>query len=97
MPGCRAVLLGAGGAGRSVAYALQQRGVEVHVVNRTLARAEELALRFAPGVHAHGFDRLPRLLPHADLLVNCTSLGLAGLIESIVLSVKIFSPPIMIG
>jgi shikimate dehydrogenase len=76
--GCRAVVLGAGGAGRSAVYALRQRGVEVDLVNRTLARAEELARRFAPGVRAHGFDRLPRLLPDADLLVNCTSLGLAG-------------------
>ena len=78
VPGCRAVVLGAGGAGRSAAYALKQRGIEVHLVNRTLARAEELARRFAPGVHAHGFDQLPGLLRHADLLVNCTSLGLAG-------------------
>ncbi|HEX6319874.1 MAG TPA: shikimate dehydrogenase [Burkholderiales bacterium] len=78
VPGCRAVVLGAGGAGRSAVYALRQRGVEVHLVNRTPARAEELARRFAPGVHAHGFDEVPRLLPLADLLVNCTSLGLAG-------------------
>ena len=78
VPGCRAVVLGAGGAGRSAVYALRQRGVEVHLVNRTLARAEELARRFAPGVHAHGFDEAARLLPCADLLVNCTSLGLAG-------------------
>jgi shikimate dehydrogenase len=78
VPGCRAVVLGAGGAGRSAVYSLRQRGVEVSLVNRTLARAEELARRFAPGVQAHGFDEVPRLLPHADLLVNCTSLGLAG-------------------
>lgn len=78
VPGCRAVVLGAGGAGRSAVYALKQRGIEVDLVNRTVARAEELARRFAPGVHAHGFDQLPRLLPDADLLVNCTSLGLAG-------------------
>ena len=78
VPGCRAVVLGAGGAGRSAVYSLRQRGVEVRLVNRTLARAEELARRFAPGVQAHGFDEVARLLPHADLLVNCTSLGLAG-------------------
>lgn len=78
VPGCRAVVLGAGGAGRSAVYALRGRGVEVHLVNRTAARAEELARRFAPGVQAHGFDGLARLLPQADLLVNCTSLGLAG-------------------
>lgn len=78
VPGCRAVVLGAGGAGRSAVYALKERGVEVRLVNRTLARAEELAARFGPRVAAHGFDAVPRLLREADLLVNCTSLGLAG-------------------
>jgi shikimate dehydrogenase len=78
VPGCRALVLGAGGAGRSAVYALKQRGAEVDLVNRTLARAEDLAARFGPRVHAHGFDAVPRLLREADVLVNCTSLGLAG-------------------
>ncbi|HKQ28055.1 MAG TPA: shikimate dehydrogenase [Burkholderiales bacterium] len=76
VPGCRAVIVGAGGAGRSAVYALKQRGARVDVVNRTRARAEELAARF--GAKAHGFDALPLLLRDADVLVNCTSLGLAG-------------------
>src|SRR6267378_4564739 len=76
VPGCRALVLGAGGAGRAAVYALKQRGAEVHVVNRTLSRAEDLAARF--GVNANGFDAVPRLLREADVLVNCTSLGLAG-------------------
>src|SRR5882762_8384818 len=54
VPGCRALVLGAGGAGRAAAYALKQRGAEVHVVNRTRARTQDLAARF--GVKAHGFD-----------------------------------------
>jgi shikimate dehydrogenase len=76
VPGCRAVVLGAGGAARSAVYMLGQRGVEVDIVNRTLARAQELAARFS--ARAHGTDALARLLPAADLLVNCTSLGMAG-------------------
>lgn len=76
VPGCRAVVLGAGGAARSAVYMLKQRGVEVDIVNRTLARAHELAARF--GARAHGTGALARLLPAADLLVNCTSLGMAG-------------------
>jgi len=74
--GCRAVLLGAGGAARAALYMLRQRGVEVDIVNRTLPRAQELAARF--GARAHGRDALPRLLPTADMLVNGTSLGMAG-------------------
>ena len=76
VPGCRAVVLGAGGAARSATYALRSRGAQVDLVNRTLQRAEQLARRF--DARAHGFDALPRLLETADLLVNCTSLGLAG-------------------
>ena len=74
--GCKALILGAGGAGRSAVYAFRQRGVEVHVVNRTRARAQELAQRF--GATAHGWDEVPRLLKDADVLVNCTSLGMQG-------------------
>ena len=76
VPGCKALVLGAGGAGRSAVYALKERGAEVHVVNRTVSRAEDLAARF--GVKAHGFDAVPKLLREADLLVNCTSLGMMG-------------------
>ena len=78
VPGCRAVVLGAGGTGRAAVHALRLRNVQVDLVKRTVARADELARRFAPGVRAHAFGALPRLLPHADLLVTCTSLGLAG-------------------
>lgn len=76
IPGCKALVLGAGGAGRSVTYALRLRGVDVDVANRTPARAQELAARF--GARAHAWDSVPALLAQCDLLVNCTSLGLAG-------------------
>jgi shikimate dehydrogenase len=76
VPGCKVVILGAGGASRSAVYAFRQRGIEVHVVNRTLARAQELAQKF--GCKAHGWDEAARLLPQADVLVNCTSLGMTG-------------------
>ena len=76
VPGCKVVILGAGGASRSAVYAFRQRGVEVHVVNRTLPRAQELAQKF--GAKAHGWDEVPKLLTQADVLVNCTSLGMQG-------------------
>lgn len=76
VPGCRAVVLGAGGAARSAVYMLRQRGVEVDIVNRTVPRAQGLAARF--GARAHAVDALRQLLPGADALVNCTSLGMAG-------------------
>jgi shikimate dehydrogenase len=43
-----------------------------------VASAAELAPRFAAGVHPNGWEAVPELLSQADLLVNCTPLGLAG-------------------
>jgi len=76
--GARAVVLGAGGAAHAAAFALQARGVAVAVVNRTIDRARDLATRFGRGVSAHRISELPDLLAAADLLSNCTSLGMAG-------------------
>lgn len=74
-----AVVLGAGGAARAVVFALIDRGVErIHVVNRTLARAEALAADFGKKAVAADWTALPKLLKQASLLVNATSLGMAG-------------------
>jgi shikimate dehydrogenase len=73
-----AVVLGAGGSARSAAYTLMKRGLQVALVNRTVARAQELAAHYGAPVSAHGFDALPRLLAEAAVLVNCTSTGMVG-------------------
>ena len=76
------LLLGAGGASGAVALALARAGAErVHVCNRTLSRAEALCARDARGrLIPDGFttETLARLCRDADLLVNCTSLGMEG-------------------
>jgi shikimate dehydrogenase len=64
----RALVLGAGGAGRAAVWALAQAGVEVTVWNRTPERAVELAA-------ALGVSASERPGP-AELLVNATSVGL---------------------
>jgi shikimate dehydrogenase len=74
----RAVVLGAGGTARAIVYALLDRGLAVALVNRTIARARDLAIHFAMRASAHGFEELPQLLADADILVNATSLGMAG-------------------
>jgi len=74
-----AVVLGAGGAARAVVFALKSRGfTPIHVVNRTAGRAEEIAARFGSQVKPGTWEALARLLPDARILVNTTSLGLAG-------------------
>jgi len=74
----RAVILGAGGAARAATYALTNRGIRTALVNRTRARAEEIALHFGALASAHDHDALPDLLANADVLVNCTSCGMVG-------------------
>jgi shikimate dehydrogenase len=78
VPRCHAVVLGAGGAARSAAYALLGRGADVSLANRRVDRARELAAHFGTHVHAYGYGALPALLADADVLVNCTPLGMIG-------------------
>ena len=80
--GITVTLLGAGGAAKAVALALAQAGAaRVFVCNRTLGRAEELcALDGSGRLVPAGFDpdTLRRRAAQSRLLVNCTSLGMAG-------------------
>lgn len=78
--GKRAVLLGAGGAAKAVALGLSEAGALVSVLNRTLDRAQAVAA-LCPGQAVAlpwTADTLTQVLPQADLLVNATSLGMAG-------------------
>ncbi|MGK6315090.1 shikimate dehydrogenase [Neorhizobium sp. DT-125] len=75
----RAVIFGAGGASRAVIQAIRDRGIgEIHVVNRTVPRAQELADRFGPKVRAHPVEALAEVMSGAGLFVNTTSLGMDG-------------------
>jgi shikimate dehydrogenase len=74
-----AVVLGAGGSARAVVYGLIERECgRVHVVNRTPERATALAARLGEAVQPANWSALPHLLARAGLLVNTTSLGMAG-------------------
>ncbi len=73
-----ALILGAGGAARGVAVALHRRlGVEkILIANRTPARADGVA-RLVGGEAIDWADR-GRALGRVDLVINTTSLGMAG-------------------
>jgi shikimate dehydrogenase len=77
-----AIVLGAGGAARAVVAALIEARVEqIRIVNRTPARAEQLADDLAaPATRmtVHGWDGRDAALRDAGILVNTTSLGMAG-------------------
>jgi shikimate dehydrogenase len=75
LDGARAVLIGAGGAGRAVAFSLANAGATVRIANRTEARATELASA-VPRASGHGLDGLSELAETADILINATSVGM---------------------
>ena len=69
LTGARALVLGAGGSARAAVWALREAGaVEVSIWNRTPQRASELADDLGARAVAHPEP--------ADVLVNCTSVGL---------------------
>lgn len=78
-PDGTALILGAGGAARGVVAALLDAGATgVTLANRTQSRAETLADLFDGRVQVRPWTDVERALPDHDLLVNTTSLGMAG-------------------
>ncbi|MEC4592773.1 MULTISPECIES: shikimate dehydrogenase [Nitrospirillum] len=77
------VIVGAGGAARSLVVALADAGVpEIRLVNRTFARAQELAADLGPGVPcpvtAVAWEERGEALAGAQLLANATTQGMVG-------------------
>ncbi len=78
--GKRVVLLGAGGAARSVALSLKNAGAELIILNRTVSGAKEL--REMLGIDCPCLPLTDEVLCGAavecDVLINCTALGMSG-------------------
>jgi shikimate dehydrogenase len=78
LKGRAVLLLGAGGAGRAIAYALAREGVaSLTIANRTARRAEALAADVARGVPGVVRVAAGQANPEGhEVIVNATSLGL---------------------
>ncbi len=68
LAGRRVLVIGAGGAARGAVYALGQAGAQVAVVNRTFAKAQELAATF--GCQAVPLADLEAAVAAADAIVS---------------------------
>jgi len=74
-----AVVLGAGGAARAVILGLQQLGcASIRLANRTRARADEVAAALDGDITVVDWSDRHDALGGAGLVVNTTSLGMAG-------------------
>ena len=73
--GARLAMMGAGGSAAAVLCAAERCGAdEVRVYNRNMSRADTLVARFAP--LARSFASRADALTGANLVINCTPLGL---------------------
>lgn len=85
LTGRRVLLLGAGGAGRALAFYLAEAigpGGRLTVANRSADRARELAdavFRAYGNAEAMGTGELEDLARQADLIINATTCGQSGL------------------
>ena len=83
--GCDAVIAGAGGAARAVVVALIESGAaSIAVLNRSAERAQRLVDDLSPHAGGTWLEALPaapgswaKMAPREQLLVNCTSVGMA--------------------
>ena len=77
LKGRRVLLVGAGGAGRAIAFALAREGVAaLTIANRTARRAEALAADVAGGVPTARVAVGPADPSGHEVIVNATALGL---------------------
>ena len=67
-----ALVLGAGGAAKAIAFGLQRRGAEVVVASRTRERAD----RLADALSIKAVDWAGRHNFWVDILINCTPVGM---------------------
>jgi shikimate dehydrogenase len=88
--GCHCLVLGAGGSARAIVYGLAQaRAARVTIANRTLLRATELAAALQPSFLDCRIDvcdlpdDLADVARSADLVINCTSLGMSPNVDGL--------------
>lgn len=84
--GAKVLILGAGGAARGISFQLASDGADVIIANRTPERAMQLAddVALVGNVKGCGLGQLDDLIASADVLINCTTLGMHPHVEDTV-------------
>jgi 3-dehydroquinate dehydratase/shikimate dehydrogenase len=86
------LILGAGGVARAIAHALQRTGALTTITNRTQERAQ----RLAEEVGCRFVDWTSRHSVLADLLINCTSVGMHPNVDETPLHNSFLRPGLMV-
>jgi glutamyl-tRNA reductase len=67
------IVLGAGVMAKAAIESLLRQGAHIVLLNRTPSHAEQLAARVSGEIRVGDLERLPELLPQAELLVGATA------------------------
>ncbi len=78
----KVVLLGAGGAARALAFAIQDAGAQIVILNRSNGQAEELANKV--GCQYGSLSQLPQVLTKADIIIQATNVGMYSDSDSLI-------------
>jgi shikimate dehydrogenase len=92
--GKKVVLIGGGGAARAIATALKEKKVNLTVLNRTEARARELAKK----VSAEDYGSLDKLalVAEADILINATTVGMSPNLKETIVPKEFLHPRLIV-
>ena len=88
--GKRVAIVGAGGAGRAIAYGFRKKGGEVIIYNREKERALQLSEELGV-IFGGGLNELEHLEDY-DILINATSVGSFPDVDKTVISHRLLTP-----
>ncbi len=100
--GKKVVILGAGGASRAISFILAGRGANLVILNRQLARAEDLAHWIAQVFPEEtealvlSEENLSLTLATADILINTTSVGMVPDINETPVPAELLKPSLIV-
>lgn len=78
LQGKNVCILGAGGAARAIAYAINDEGCHITILNRTESAAQQLAQDIGKDADWGDYNSLPIALKDEIILVNTTPVGMQG-------------------
>lgn len=91
LTGKQALIIGAGGVGRAMAFALKERGAAVTLTDVDATRAEQLAREVGVAVCDHS-----QMSGSWDALLNCTPIGMSPKVDATPLPREMFRPGMVV-
>ena len=92
LKGKSALVLAAGGVARAIVVGLKRRGAEITIASRTQNRADDLAVF----CHGKSVGWAQRQMFPADLVVNCTPIGMHPNLDDTPLDESYFKPGMVV-